>query len=67
MPGTDKATLTVIGAACVVCGLPLIAAAGPIVVVGGAAAAAAGGAAHLVRRAKRKHTGPAEPLSRPHR
>lgn len=56
MSVTDKATLTVVGAACVVCCVPLIVAAGPVVVAGGAVAAAVGGAAHLVRRAKRNRT-----------
>ena len=55
MAGTDKATLTVVGAACVVCCLPLIVAAGPVVVAGGAIAAA-GGATHLARKARRKRT-----------
>jgi hypothetical protein len=54
MAATDKATMTVIGAACVVCCLPLIAAAGPVVVASGAIAAAAGGTAHLARRVRRK-------------
>jgi hypothetical protein len=53
MSGPDKATLTVVGAACVFCCLPLLVAAGPVVVVGGAVAAVAGGAAHLARRTKR--------------
>jgi hypothetical protein len=57
MSRTDKATLTVVGAACVVCCLPLIVAAGPVVVAGGAVAAAAGGVAHLTRRARRKRIG----------
>ncbi len=54
MPGSDRMLLTVAGAACVVCCLPLIVAAGPVVAVGGAVAATAGVAAHAVRRSKRK-------------
>ena len=54
MSGTDKVTMTVVGAGCVVCCLPLIVGAGPVVVAEGAVAAAAGGATHLARRARRK-------------
>ena len=54
MPGADKATLTVVGAACLVCCAPLIVAAGPVAAVGGAAAAAAGVATHAVRNIKRR-------------
>jgi hypothetical protein len=50
----DRTLLTVAGAACVACCLPLIVAAGPVVAVGGVAAATAGVAAHAVRRPKRK-------------
>lgn len=55
-PGLTKATPTVVGAACVVCCLPLIVATGLVVVAGGAVAAAASGAAHLARRARHKRT-----------
>jgi len=58
MPATDRTLLTVAGAACVVCCLPLIVAAGPVVAVGGAVAATAGVAAHAVRRSKRKQNVP---------
>ena len=64
MAGTDKATMTVVGVACVVCCLPLIVAAGPVVVAGGAVAAAATGAAHLTRRAKRRRANSRSPTVR---
>ena len=54
MPGTDKATLAVVGTACVVCCLPLVVAAGPIVAVGGAVATATGAAGLAVRTTRRK-------------
>ena len=56
MPASDRTLMAVAGAACVVCCLPLIVAAGPVVAVGGAVAATAGAAAHAVevkRKSKR--------------
>jgi Flp pilus assembly protein TadB len=56
MPASDRTLVTVAGAACVVCCLPLIVAAGPVLAVGGAVAVAvaASVASHAVRTRKRK-------------
>ena len=61
MPGTDKTLMTIAGAACVVCCLPLIVAAGPVIAVGGAVAAGAGVAAHTMRKSKAKRTAEERP------
>jgi hypothetical protein len=54
MPASDRTLVTVAGAACVVCCLPLIVAAGPVLAVGGVVAVAASVASHAVRTRKRK-------------
>jgi hypothetical protein len=54
MPASDRTLVTVAGAACVVCCLPLIVAAGPVLAVGGAVAVAVSVASHAVRTRKRK-------------
>lgn len=54
MSKPDRATMTVVAGACVVCCLPLAVAAGPAVVAAGAVAAGAGAIAHAVRRSRRK-------------
>jgi len=53
MSKADRAAMTVVVGACVVCCVPLAIAVGPVVVAAGAGAAAAGAAAHAISRTRR--------------
>jgi hypothetical protein len=54
MSRTDRAAMTVVAGACVVCCLPLAIAAGPAVIAVGAVAAGTSAVAHAVRRTRSK-------------